>query len=141
MLTAPSEMPVPKITYSEKGGFIFANKFCFSPGFRSVTLSEKYLFSFSPLRAQIISIIIEHIEKGHPFVHQSEVLRMLNDSRFSDAYDKKDLRPLSEKTRLRDLFKLPGGILHPCWGTLVKTTNGRDSKIYLDFNWDPQEEK
>lgn len=116
-----------KIDYDEKAGFIKIGALCFAPGFRSATYNKIHLFDFTRSQAQVINVVFDYYENGFPSVFQQEVIRHLNDVRFED-----ESREILNDIRIRDYFKF-----HPAWGTLIKTTKGRDSRIYLDFSWSP----
>jgi len=117
-------------------GFYQEGDFCFAPGFRSVSYKRKYLFDFTRTEAFVVGFIHEHLKEKIPHVFQYEIMRKLEDRRYSA--DENKIRNESLHThRLRDFFKRKGKV-HPAWGGLLKTTSGRDSKIYFDFSWKPK---
>lgn len=128
---------LPQIAY--KNGFTFIGEFTFAPGFRSVAYRRIPVADCSKSIASIIEYVVDHMEQGIPQVPHCEVIRKLGDRREQRAGDDEDFDPITTK-RLRDLFKSKGG-LHPLWGTLIKSTGGRDAKIYLDLSWKPNTDK
>jgi hypothetical protein len=122
-----------KVKYEEDTGFIWVGNFHFSPSFRSVSLDGKLLFNFTKTQARIIDRLVEYLERGFDVVPQFEIKRHLNDERFSDEDSSKDGKPIG-KMKIGGYFK-NGKRVHPAWQTLIKTTRGRDSVIYLDLDW------
>ncbi len=95
-------------------------EFCFSADFRALSLNKNCLFNFTPARAQIIEILVDHLESGIKMVPHSVILgRLLGDD-------------IGEHTILKSYFKSANDV-HPAWGTLIKSTGGRDASVYLDF--------
>ena len=41
------------------------------------------------------------------------------------------------RPRVKDSFKRKKGKVHPIWGTLLKSNGIRDSRVSLDFNFQP----
>lgn len=99
---------------------LYFAEFCFSVDFRALSLNKKCLYEFTPTQAQIVSILVEHLEVGVPKVPQSAILgRILGDDT--------DKNPL-----LKSYFKSSGEV-HAAWGSFIKSTGGRDASLYLDF--------
>lgn len=95
-------------------------EFCFSVDFRALSLNKSCLYEFTPTQAQIMAMLVEHLESGIKKVPQSAILgRILGDDT--------DKNPI-----LKSYFKSAGEV-HPAWNTFIKSTGGRDASVYLDF--------
>lgn len=117
-------------------GFIKIGDFWFSQGFRSLSYRKRHLWNYTRTQAAIIEWMFDYLQTGFQSVHQYELIRKLEDRRYSD--DENECRNVALGTRrLRDFFKVSRGKIHPSFGSFLKTTKGRDSKICFDFSWKP----
>lgn len=99
---------------------VYFVEFCLSPDCRALALNGRCLYEFTPSQAMIVEILIEHLEQGITKVPHALLLSRL----LGDAITKDSL--------VKSYFK-SGKILHPAWGTFIKSTGGRDASVYLDF--------
>lgn len=95
---------------------VYFIEFLFAYDYRALSRNGIELFSFTVSQAQIIEILIEHLEQGITTVPQETIMgRVVNKT--------------EGEMRLRDYFRN-----HPAWGTFIKSTGGRDASTYLDFD-------
>ena len=90
-------------------------EFLLPDGYRALSMNGRILFTFTIAQSQIIEVLILHLKQGIDKVPQETVLCRISEK--------------ATNGRLRDYFRD-----HPAWGTLIKTTGGRDASVYLDFN-------
>lgn len=114
-------------------GFIHVGKVTFSPGCRYVTFENGRHFVFNEKQALFVNCMVEHGEYGILYVHSSVLRERLQLGKDLKAVEGVDADTI--QSQLKDFFKK-----HPAWGTFIKNTGpGRGAKIYLDFDFLPEE--
>ena len=116
-------------------GFISVGRLTLSPGFRSLTLDNNFLWNWTKTQSLVVSLIFGHFENSVPAIYQAEISKAIQERRTD--YNVDENFPEEDRTikdiRIRDLFKIKGGGVHPSWGSFIRPTRGRDSKLSLNF--------
>jgi hypothetical protein len=107
-----------------------------TPDYRSVLLDKTLVFELTERQSWVLKWLISSLEQGVVRIPQRSIRDRLFQE-LSDIYESEGRDFLPQSDRLRDWVFRAGNSGDLMWGTLIKTTKGRDSRIYLDLNWLP----
>jgi hypothetical protein len=125
-----------RLASGQISGLITFGKFVTTPDFRSILINKKLIFELTERQSWVLKWLVNSLGQGITRIPQRSIRDRLFQE-LSDIYESEGRDFLPQSDRLRDWVFRAGNSGDLMWGTLLKTTKGRDSRIYLDLDWSP----